>query len=91
MEDLFTNTFPLDGKIKLSLAGVSKNGFYQPEDQFPPPGIKLFFKNWISKSEKYVQIKELLFQVDRKLISSSRIDEFVQEYVSTKRKICFYW
>ena len=26
MQDLFTNTFPLDGEIKLSVAGVSENG-----------------------------------------------------------------
>ena len=26
MQDLFTNKFPLDGKIKLSVAGLSGNG-----------------------------------------------------------------
>ena len=26
MHELFKNTFPLDGKIKLSVAGVSENG-----------------------------------------------------------------
>ena len=26
MQELFTNTFPLDGRIKLSVAGVSENG-----------------------------------------------------------------
>ena len=26
IQDLFTNTFPLDGKIKLRVAGVSENG-----------------------------------------------------------------
>ena len=50
MQNMFTNTFPLDGKIKLSVAGVSengrkKNGVHEPENQFPLEGIRLFFKN----------------------------------------------
>ena len=50
MQDLFKNTFPQDRKIKLSVTRVSengreKNGFQQPENQFPLTRIKLFFKN----------------------------------------------
>ena len=63
MQGLFTNTFPLDGKIKLRMAGVHKNGrkkkdFHEPENQFPRAGIRLFFKNWISASRKNLQIKK---------------------------------
>ena len=49
MPDLFTNKFPLDGKIKLSVVRVSenerKNGLHLPENQFPLAGVRLFFKN----------------------------------------------
>ena len=67
MQNMFTNTFPLDGKIKLSVAGVSenerkKNGVHEPENQFPLEGIRLFFKNWISTSTKNLQIKEYCFK-----------------------------
>ena len=70
----FKNTFPLDGKIKL-VAGVSqngrkKNGFHQPENLFPVAGIKLFFKNWISRFPQTKQKspnKRILLQLDRKV------------------------
>ena len=40
-----------------------KNGFHQPENQFPLAGIRLLFKNWISTSGKEnVQIKEYCFK-----------------------------
>ena len=92
----FRNTFPLDGKIKLAVAGVclkmeGKNGFHQPENQFPPAGIRLFFKNWISrfpKTEQKSLDKRILFQLDRKSVSSSRNGEFVYEYVSIRQKNC---
>ena len=85
MQDLFTNKFPLDGKIKLSVAGVSengrKNGFNQTENQFTLAGIRIFFKNWIfsmvSTRRKKSPNKRILFQVDRKLVSTSRNGEFV--------------
>ena len=46
MQDLFTNTFLLDGKTKQSVAGVpengqKKNGFHYPENQFPLLGMRL--------------------------------------------------
>ena len=67
MQNMFTNTFPLGGKIKLLVAGVSengrkKNGAHEPENQFPLEGIRLFFKNWISTSTKNLQIKEYYFK-----------------------------
>ena len=53
MQNSFKNAFPLDGNIKLAMAGVfengRKNGFQYPENQFPPAGIRLLFKNWISQ------------------------------------------
>ena len=39
MEDLFTKTFPLDGQIKLSLAGLSENG---GKKWFPLAGKSVF-------------------------------------------------
>ena len=42
MQDLFTNTFPLDGKIKPSVAGVSENG--RKKNEFPPARIRSIFK-----------------------------------------------
>ena len=32
----------------------------------------------------------MLFQVDRKSVCPTRNEEFVQEYVSTRRKNCWY-
>ena len=61
-----------------------KNGFCKPENQFPPAGIELFFKNWISPmvsiSRKKSPNKRILFQVNRKSVSTSRNGKFVQEY-----------
>ena len=82
---MFTNKFPVDGKLKLSVAGVSenrrKNCFHLPENQFPLAGIRLYFKNWISfmvsTSRKKIQNKRILFQVDRKLFSTRRNGEFI--------------
>ena len=61
MQDLFTNMFPLDGKIKLSVAGVSENGR----------------KKWFPLARKKPPSKRILFQVDRKLVSNDRKWEFV--------------
>ena len=62
-------------------AGVSKNrrknGFHQPENQFPLAGIRLFFKKYISASRKTSPNKRILFQVDRKLVPTSRNGKFV--------------
>ena len=41
-----------------------KNGFHKPENQFPPAGIWLFLKNWISRfpqTESNLYIKEHYF------------------------------
>ena len=57
-----------------------KNGFHRPENQFPLAGIRLFFKNLISQflqTEKKYLNKRILFQVDRKLVSTSGNEEFV--------------
>ena len=67
MQYLFTNTFPLDRKIKLSVAGVPENGrkkivFFSQKSQFPQAGIRLFFKKSISLAEKNLQIKEYCFK-----------------------------
>ena len=74
MMDLLTNTFPLNGKIKLSVTGGSdngrKNGFHKPGNQFPLAGIRLFFKNWISTSRKKPPNKSVLLQVERKWVST---------------------
>ena len=66
MQDLFTNTFPLDGKIRLLVAGVSENRkkkwFPLARKQFPLAGIRLFLKKWISTSRKKVEIKKYFFK-----------------------------
>ena len=38
---------------------------------------KVIFKNWISPSRKKCPNKRILFQVDRKLVSTSMNGEFV--------------
>ena len=83
MQDLFTNKFPLDGKIKLSMTGVSENGIKKwipLARKFSLAGIRLFFRNWISPmvstSRKKSPNKRILFQVDRKSVSTSRNGEF---------------
>ena len=82
MQNLFTNALALDGKIKLLVAGVSENGrkingFHKSENLFSLTGIRLFFKNWISTTRKKSQNKRILFQVDRKSVSTGRNGEFV--------------
>ena len=71
MQDLFTNKLPLAGKIKLSVARVSrnetkkKNGFHQSENQSALAGIrfeKLGFRLWFPLAEKNLQIKEYCFK-----------------------------
>ena len=56
MQDLFTNTFQLDGKKRYQwqecLKMEERNDFHQLENELPLAGIKLFFKNWISASRK---------------------------------------
>ena len=55
MQDVFTSKFPLDRKIKLSVAGLSENGkknyFHLSENQFPLAGIRLFSKTGFPLAE----------------------------------------
>ena len=86
--DLFANAFPLNGKISLSVAGVSENGRKKwfplarksvstSRNYFSNYFLRLFFKNCVSASTKRSPNKTILFQVDRKSISTSRNGEFV--------------
>ena len=81
MQDLFTYTFPLDEKIKPLEAGVSengrKNGFHWPENQFSLARIDYFSKIGLPLAEKKSPNKGIIFQVDRKSVSTSRNGEFV--------------
>ena len=82
MQNLFTNMFPLDGKLKLSVAGVSENerkkmvstsqkiSFHKQEQGY-------FSNIGFSLVEKKCPNKRILFQVDRKLVYTSRNEEFV--------------
>ena len=57
-----------------------KNGNHWPKNQFSLTGIRLFFKNWISPvptNRKKSLNKRILFQVDRKSVSTSGNEEFV--------------
>ena len=83
MQGSFKNTFPLDGKIKLVVARVPENGrkygFQQPENQFPLDRMRFFFKNWISRftQAKKSLNKKIIFQLNRKLVSTSGNGEFI--------------
>ena len=82
MQHLLAKTFPLDGKIKLSVAGVSKNerkkkvstsqkiSFHQQE-------LGYFSKIEFALAEKKSPNKTILFQVDRKSVCTSRNEIFV--------------
>ena len=70
-----------------------KNSFHQPVNQLLLAGISLFFKNWIYRfpqTEQKPLNGIILFQLDRKSISTSRNGEFIQEKVSIRRKNCFH-
>ena len=45
----------------------------------------------VSTSRKKSSNKRILFQVDRKSVSTSSNGEFVQKYVPTRRKNCLHW
>ena len=60
MQDLFRNTFPLDGKMKLSVAGVSENG-----------GKKMVFTNQKNNQEKGY-FSKIVFPLSGKKSSSKR-------------------
>ena len=57
MQDLFTNTFPLDGKIKLSVAGVSENG--KKKRWFPLVRKAIRNKGIFQKLDFYYQKKNV--------------------------------
>ena len=85
MQDLFTNTFPLDGKIKLSVAGESQNGrkkwFLLARKLVSTSRNKVVFQKLdfpvVSTNRKKSPNKKILFQVDRKSVSTSRNGEFI--------------
>ena len=64
MQDLFTNPFPLGGKIKLSVAGVSENGrkkwFPLTRKSVSTSKNKVIFQELKKESD---QIKEYCFKL----------------------------
>ena len=80
MQDLFTNTFPLDGKIKLSVAGVSENGrkkwFPLARKSVSTSRNKVIFQIF-SLAEKKCPNKRILFQLDTKSVSIRRNGEII--------------
>ena len=77
MQDLFTNTFPLDGKIKLSVAGVSEinieeTSFHLTEIKFILAGIRFCIINLFLQDTATVPIHK----------------GFLKD-ISTRQKICF--
>ena len=64
------------------------------ENQVPLAGIRLFFKNCISRmvftSSKKSLNKRILFQIDRISVPISENGEFVEEHLSTRRKNCLH-
>ena len=93
MQNLFTNTFPLEGKIKLSVAEESQNGrkkgFPQPDNQFPLTRIRLYFKKLISNTRKKCPYRRILFQIDRKSGSTSGNGAIALEYISNRQKAAY--
>ena len=56
-----------------------KNGFHWPENQFPLAEIRLFFKNlisWFPQTNKKSLNKRILFEVDKKSVSTNWNGEF---------------
>ena len=89
--DALKNAFPLDRKIKLAVAGIyqnrrKKSGFNQAKNQLPLTGIRLFFKNWISRfpqTEQKSLNEIILFQLDRKSVSTAGIENsFKKKFLS---------
>ena len=75
LQDLFTNMFPLDGKIKLSVSGVSENGkkcFSLARKSVFTSRNKVVFQKLYSSSRQRSPNKRIMFQVDRKSFSTSR-------------------
>ena len=60
-----------------------KNGFNQPENQFPLAGIRLFFKNWISTSRKKMSKQ-------KNTVSSRQKTSFHQQEWTICLRIRFY-
>ena len=84
MQNLFKNTFPLDGKIKLPVAGVSENGrkkwFLLARKSISSSRYKIIFQNLdfpVSTSRKKSLNKRILFELNRKLVSIGGNGEFV--------------
>ena len=81
MRDLFTNAFPLDGKICLLLTGVSENGMKKmvstSQKTVSTSRNKIIFKEIDFHKQKKRPNKRILFQVGRKSVSSSGNEEYV--------------
>ena len=96
MEGSFKNTFPLDGKIKLAVARVSKNGrkkwFLLARKSVSTSRNQVIFQKsdspFFSIKKNYLN-KLMVFQLNRKLVSTSRNGKIISEYASARRKICF--
>ena len=89
MQDLFTNTFPLDGKIKPSVAGVSENGrkkmsFHQQEWGL---SLRKGFHSYqwrFRLVRKNFQVKQTV-STKEKSFPSSWNEGFLKKYVSTRQ------
>ena len=96
MEGSFKNTFPLDGKIKLAVARVSKNGkkkrFLLARKSVSTSRNQVIFQKsdspFFSIKKNYLN-KLMVFQLNRKLVSTSRNGKIISEYASARRKNCF--
>ena len=96
MEGSFKNTFPLDGKIKLAVASVSKNGrkkwFLLARKSVSTSRNQVIFQKsdspFSSIKKKYLN-KLMVFQLNRKLVSTSRNGKNFSGYASARRKNCF--
>ena len=93
MKDLFKNTFPLNRKVKLAVAVVSDNGRKKwlplaRKSAFTSRN-KVVFHKWyflVFTSRKKSLNKRILFQLNRKSVSTQGNGESVEEDVSARRK-----
>ena len=68
----------------MSHNGRERNGFHYPGNQFPPAGITLFLKDWISRfpqPEQKSLNKIILFELDRKSVSTSIENSFDSRFL----------
>ena len=62
------------------------DGFQERENPFPVAGIKDLLKNTFP-----LYGKSLWFVLARKSVSATRNEAFIEKYVPTMRKSCFFW